>query len=35
MSMKLGNVICDNEGCYQSFRLGGECPMCWMKEAEE
>lgn len=25
---------CKNENCYQTFRLGAECPLCWMVEEE-
>ena len=33
--MKTGHITCEHEGCYQTFRLGGECPVCWMKEGLE
>ena len=30
--MSDGKVVCQNEGCYQTFRLGSECPLCWMRD---
>jgi len=24
-----GRMTCPTEGCYQTFRLGARCPLCW------
>ncbi len=33
MITKNGRIACKNDGCYQTFRLGAMCPICW--EVEE
>lgn len=27
--MSDGRIACKNVGCYQTFRLGAMCPICW------
>ena len=30
--MSDGRIKCNNDGCYQTFRLGTQCPLCWVIE---